>query len=63
MERLLDILVKYAKLQKGYEDMAENAKRLEQFEFYDEHMASALLQKEKVESIKLEILKLVQHEN
>ena len=62
MNQLLDLLVKRAKLQQGYEDMAENAKRMEQWQFYDEHIASALLQKEKVEFIKLEILKLVHHE-
>jgi hypothetical protein len=59
MNELLDLLIQYAKLQKGYEDMAENAKRMEQWQFYDEHIASALLQKEKVENIKQEILKLI----
>ena len=61
MEELLNVLVEYAKLQKGYEDLAENAKRLEQWEFYDEHIASANVQKEKINQIKSEILKLVQH--
>jgi hypothetical protein len=59
MNELLDLLIQYAKLQKGYEDMAENAKRMEQWQFYDEHIASALEQKQKVEEIKQEILKLV----
>ena len=59
MNELLDLLIQYAKLQKGYEDLAENAKRLNQWEFYDEHIASALEQKKKVETIKLDILKLV----
>lgn len=59
MNELLDLLIQYATLQKGYEDMAENAKRMEQWHFYDEHIASALLQKEKVENIKQEILKII----
>ena len=59
MNQLLDLLVKRAKLQQGYEDMADNAKRMEQWQFYDEHIASALEQKKKVEEIKQEILKLV----
>jgi hypothetical protein len=46
-------------LQKGYEDMAENAKRMEQWEFYDEHIASSIALKEKVENIKQEILRLI----
>lgn len=63
MEELLNVLVEYAKLQKGYEDLAENAKRLEQWEFYDEHIVSMQLQKEKINQIKSEILKFVSHEN
>lgn len=63
MKELLDLLIEYAKLQQGYEDLAENAKRMEQWEFYDDHIASALLQKEKIESIKIEILKLVPNGN
>ena len=63
MEELLNVLVEYAKLQKGYEDLAENAKRLEQWEFYDEHIISAQVQKEKINKIKSEILKFVPNEN
>jgi hypothetical protein len=59
MNELLDLLIQYAKLQKGYEDMAENAKRMEQWEFYDEHIASSIALKEKVENIKQEILRLI----
>lgn len=63
MEELLNVLIEYAKLQKGYEDLAENAKRLEQWDFYDEHIVSMQLQKEKINQIKSEILKFVSYEN
>ena len=59
MEKLLQLLVKRAKLQQGYEDIAENAKRMEQWQLHDEHIESALLQKKEVDNLIKEILNLV----
>jgi hypothetical protein len=59
MEKLLKLLIGYAKMQQGYEDMATNANRMEQLELYDEHIASAIEQGEKIKAIKLIILNLV----